>query len=102
MAAIFGLGFSGIIPAYVVAVRDLFPASEASWRVPLVLFTSLSGMAAGSWFAGMLYDRFATYAPAFGVGVLFDLVNLALVGTLLLRNHGRGGRPMPRTAIAGA
>jgi hypothetical protein len=29
---VFGLGFSGIIPAYVLAVRELFPASEASWR----------------------------------------------------------------------
>ncbi len=99
-SAIFGLGFSGIIPAYVVAVRDLFPASEASWRVPLVLFTSLSGMAAGSWFAGRLYDRFATYAPAFGIGVLFDLVNLALVGVLILRSHG--GRPIPHAAMVEA
>ena len=29
VAAAFGLGFSGIIPAYVLAVRELFPASEA-------------------------------------------------------------------------
>ena len=34
VAAWFGLGFSGIIPVYVLAVRELFPASEASWRVP--------------------------------------------------------------------
>ncbi len=100
VSAAFGLGFSGIIPAYVVAVRDLFPAAEASWRVPLVLFTSLSGMAAGSWFAGMLYDRFGYYAPAFGMGMLFDLVNLALVGILILRSHGRGGRSWLRAALA--
>ena len=30
IAAAFGLGFSGIIPAYVLALRELFPASEAS------------------------------------------------------------------------
>ena len=34
VAAIFGLGFSGIVPAYVLAVRELFPASEMAWRVP--------------------------------------------------------------------
>ena len=34
IAAAFGLGFSGIIPSYSVAIRDLFPASEASWRIP--------------------------------------------------------------------
>jgi len=70
VSAAYGLGFSGIIPSYIVATRDLFPSSEASWRVPLVLFTSMSGMAVGSWFAGYLYDRLGYYAPAFAVGVL--------------------------------
>jgi MFS family permease len=82
IAAAYGFGFSGIIPAYVVAVRDLFPSSEASWRVPLVLFTSMTGMAFGSWFAGALYDHFGHYAPAFASGVLFNVLNLALVGFL--------------------
>ncbi len=99
VSAAFGLGFSGIIPAYIVAVRDLFPSSEASWRVPLVLFTSLSGMAAGSWLAGTLYDRFGYYAPAFGVGVLFDLINLALIGILVIRQHLRGGYHTLREAL---
>ncbi|HJS87709.1 MAG TPA: MFS transporter [Acetobacteraceae bacterium] len=89
IAAAYGFGFSGIIPAYVVAVRDLFPSAEASWRVPLVLFTAMGGMAFGSWFAGRLYDHFGYYAPAFGSGVLFNLANLALVGSLVLRQRGR-------------
>ena len=33
VAAAFGLGFSGLIPAYVLTVRELFPASEAGWRI---------------------------------------------------------------------
>jgi MFS family permease len=85
IAAGFGLGFAGIIPAYVLAVRDLFPAAEASWRVPLTLFTVMSGMAFGSWFAGMLYDSFGYYAPACGAGVLFNLANLAVIVFLVLR-----------------
>jgi MFS family permease len=61
VAAAFGLGFSGIIPAYVLAVRELFPASEASWRIPtLLLFSGGFGMAAGGWLAGLLYDHFGT------------------------------------------
>src|SRR6202030_19342 len=56
VAAAFGLGFSGIIPAYVLAVRELFPASEASWRVPIVLLFSGSGMAFGGWLGRALYD----------------------------------------------
>jgi MFS family permease len=88
IAAAFGLGFSGIIPSYSVAIRDLFPASEASWRIPLVLFTAMSGMAFGSWFAGVLYDHFGYYAPAFGVGVVFNLANLLIVGFLVFRLTG--------------
>ncbi|HVZ08106.1 MFS transporter [Rhodopila sp.] len=85
VATAYGFGFSGIIPAYVVSIRDLFPAAEASWRIPLVLFTGMSGMAFGSWFAGRLFDHFGYYAPAFGSGVLFNIANLALLGFLVLR-----------------
>jgi MFS family permease len=85
VAAAYGFGFSGIIPAYVISIRDLFPSTEASWRVPLVLFTAMSGMAFGSWFAGAIFDRFGFYAPAFGSGVLFNVVNLGLIGFLVAR-----------------
>lgn len=91
ISAAFGLGFSGIIPSYAVTIRDLFPSSEASWRIPTVLFTGMSGMAAGSWFGGVLYDHFGHYGPAFVSGVLFNLVNLALVGFLVSRLPRRGG-----------
>ena len=96
----FGFGFSGIIPSYSVAVRELFPASEASWRMPLTLFTAMSGMAFGSWFAGTLYDHFGYYAWAFGISVLFNLLNLTIVGFLVLRTGGTGRTlfwPTPRS-----
>src|ERR1700756_5037211 len=80
VTAAFGLGFSGIIPAYVLAVRELFPASEASWRIPtLLLFSGGFGMAAGGWLAGLLYDHFGTYAPAFAAGVASNCLNLVLI-----------------------
>jgi MFS family permease len=85
VAIFFGLGFSGMIPAYVLAVRDLFPASEAAWRVPALLLFSGSGMAAGGWLAGAIYDRFGFYEAAFGTGLAFNLVNLVIVGSLVLR-----------------
>ena len=85
VAAAFGLGFSGIIPAYVLAVRELFPASEASWRVPTLLLCSGLGMAAGGWTAGAIYDYIGFYAAAFTAGILFNLANLAVIGVLVLR-----------------
>ena len=89
IAGIYGLGFSGIVPAYSIAIRDLFPSAEASWRIPTVLFAGMGGMAAGSWWAGALYDRFGNYAVAFGSGVVFNLANLALIGFLVSRLPAR-------------
>jgi MFS family permease len=85
VSALYGLGFAGIIPAYVLAIREYFPAREASWRIPMLLLFSGGGMAAGGWIAGVLYDYFGYYLPAFSAGILFNLVNLVLVGTLVSR-----------------
>ena len=87
VSAAFGLGFSGIVPSYVVAVRELFPASEASWRVPTFFFLGMSGMAFGSWLAGALYDHYGFYAPAFGAGVFFNIANLVVIGFLVSRQR---------------
>ena len=87
VAAAFGLGFSGIIPAYVLAVRELFPASEASWRIPTLLLCSGSGMAAGGWLAGLLYDHFGYYAPAFAAGIGANVLNLLVIGVLVARQR---------------
>ena len=91
VSALFGLGFSGIIPAYALTARELFPAREAGWRIPLLLFCSGAGMASGSWFAGLLYDHFGYYAPAFAAGLMFNAVNLLLIGTLVWRRSSPGG-----------
>jgi MFS family permease len=89
IAAAFGLGFSGIIPAYVLALRELFPASEASWRIPTLLLFSGLGMASGGWLAGLLYDHFGYYAPAFAAGIGANILNLMVVGLLVARRRYR-------------
>ena len=89
VSAAFGLGFSGIIPSYVVAIRELFPSSEAAWRVPTFFFLGMSGMAFGSWFAGALYDHFGFYAPAFAAGVFFNIANLIVIGFLVSRRRAQ-------------
>jgi MFS family permease len=98
VSAVYGLGFAGIIPAYILAIREFFPAREAGWRMPTLLFFSGSGMAAGGWLAGALYDHFGFYAPAFATGIVFNLVNLALVGTLVYRQQRESGLPTGRAS----
>jgi MFS family permease len=90
VSAAFGLGFAGIIPAYVLTLRELFPAKDAYWRIPTLLLFGGFGMASGGWLAGLLYDHFAYYTPAFATGFGANLLNLAIISFLVLR--GRGGR----------
>jgi MFS family permease len=87
VAALFGLGFSGLVPAYVLALRELYPVREASWRVPVLLMFSGSGMATGAWLGGFLYDWFGYYAPAFVSAIGANMLNLAIVVFLLHRQH---------------
>jgi MFS family permease len=94
VSLLFGLGFAGIVPAYVLAVREHFPASEASWRIPVLLLCSGIGMATGGWLGGVLHDQFGYYAPAFMVGIGANALNLLLIGTLVWRFRG------PRPAMA--
>ena len=85
VSAAFGLGFSGIIPAYVVVLRQMFPASEASWRVPVWFFCNICGMALGGWLAGFIYDELGWYGPAFAAGFAFNLANIGLIAWLAVR-----------------
>jgi MFS family permease len=87
VAALFGLGFSGLVPANVLASRELFPPGDAYWRMPSLLLFSGWGMAGGGWLAGVLYDHFGYYAPAFAVGLGVNLINLVLVATLASRKR---------------
>jgi len=87
VSAAFGLGFSALIPAYVLTIREYYPLSEAHWRIPSLLLLSGSGMAVGGWLAGFLYDMHGYYTPAFAVGVAFNIANIALLFMLVVRQR---------------
>jgi MFS family permease len=93
VAAAFGLGFSGIIPAYVVVLRELYPADEAAWRIPFWFFCNIVGMALGGWLAGYIYDQLGAYGPAFAAGVAFNIGNIAIVWWLAAHRRAAGSRP---------
>src|SRR6201987_3461966 len=85
VSALFGFGFSGLVPANVLASRELFPVGEAYWRIPTLLLCSGTGMAAGGWIGGILYDHFGYYAPAFATGVAVSAVNFMIITVLAFR-----------------
>lgn len=88
ISAMFGLFQGGIVPTYAIIVREYFPAGEAGTRVGLVFMATLIGMALGGWVSGAIFDLSGSYALAFLNGVLWNLVNVAIIGTLLLRGGG--------------
>ena len=85
VAALFGFGFSGLVPANILASREMFPGGEAYWRMPTLLLCSGSGMAAGGYIAGVIYDHFGFYAPAFATGLGVNILNLTIISTLAFR-----------------
>lgn len=42
-------------------------------------------MAAGGWLAGAIFDYAGFYAAAFAAGIIANLANLAIIGTLAFR-----------------
>ena len=84
-ALVFGFGFGGIVPAYAVVIRELFPLRGIGWRIPAVLVGGAIGMAAGGWIGGHVFDSTGSYVDAFAIGLGFNVLNLVLIGTLLLR-----------------
>ena len=50
--------------------------------MPTLLLCSGFGMAAGGWIAGMIYDHFGFYAPAFATGLGINILNFIVIATL--------------------
>jgi len=87
VSALFGLFQGGIIPMYAVIVREYFPPKEAGIRVGIALMFALFGMALGGWMSGAIFDLTGSYRAAFANGFLWNLLNLAIIGWLLVRSR---------------
>jgi MFS family permease len=98
VSGIFGLFQGGIVPMYAVICRELLPPREAGAKIGLVVSATIVGMAFGGYFSGVIYDFTSSYRMAFLNGVLWNGVNLAVVGWLFWRRSTLA--PKPRLASA--
>ncbi|HEX6957120.1 MAG TPA: MFS transporter [Ferrovibrio sp.] len=89
ISAIFGLVQGGIVPSYAFIVRELFPASQAGFRVSLTISATMAGMALGGWMSGAIYDLTGSYQAALLNGILWNIANMA-IAFVLLRRQWRG------------
>src|SRR5882724_10650487 len=88
ISAMFGLFQGGIVPSYAIIVRESMPASEAATRVGIVILASVVGMSFGGWVSGVIFDATGSYAAAFLNGVAWNLVNVTIMVSLLIRARG--------------
>ena len=98
VSGIFGLFQGGIVPMYAVICRELLPPREAGAKIGLVVSATIIGMAFGGYFSGVIFDWTSSYRMAFLNGVIWNAVNVAVVGWLLWRR--RKLSPKPRFATA--
>ena len=89
ISALFGFFQGGIVPMYAVIVRDYFPPREIGTRLGLVLMATLFGMALGGWMSGYIFDLTGSYRAAFANGLLWNLINVSITASLLLRSSRR-------------
>jgi MFS family permease len=87
ISGIFGLFQGGIVPMYAVIAREYLPPREAGARIGFVITSTIIGMAIGGLLSGAIFDLFGSYRLAFLNGVLWNLVNILVIGMLLLRRR---------------
>jgi MFS family permease len=96
VSGIFGLFQGGIVPMYAIICRELLPPREAGAKIGLVVVATIFGMAFGGYVSGVIFDLTGSYRAAFLNGVLWNLINLAIVGWLFWRRR----RVAPAAALA--
>ena len=89
VSALFGLFQGGIVPSYAIIVREYFSPKVAGTTVSIVLTATLFGMALGGWMSGVIFDLTGSYRAAFLNGIAWNLLNMAIAGTLLWRSRKR-------------
>ena len=93
ISGLFGLFQGGIVPMYTVIIRTYLPPREAGARVGFVMMATIFGMACGGLASGYVFDLTASYRMAFLNGLIWNMLNLAIIGWLILR-------PAPRRQAA--
>ena len=87
ISGIFGLFQGGIVPMYAVLAREYLPASEAGAKIGIVITATILGMAVGGVVSGWIYDWFLSYRVAFLNGLVWNFLNIAIVGWLIIKGR---------------
>lgn len=102
LAALFGLGYAGVMTALILCAREFSPPRNTGLSIGLVAFFGWIGMALGAWQGGLFYDLNGDYVQAFLNSSIAGAINLLILGLLYLYTVRWAGRGALResTAIA--
>jgi MFS family permease len=89
IAAIFAVGYGGVIPAYAVIVREYIPPGRVGRATGTVMLFGNIGMGLGGFLGGVLFDWSGSYLASFGAATAAGIANVAIVGTLLFHLRAR-------------
>jgi MFS family permease len=96
VAALFGIGYGGVVPSYAIIIREMIPARMTGVVMGTVFFFGNLGMSTGGYLGGALHDLSGAYPVSFAAGALSGVVNLLIVGTLLFHTRvRRAALPQP-------
>jgi MFS family permease len=84
LSALFGFGFAGNMTCLSLCVRQAVPASRFGGAIGAVMMVAWTGMAAGGYLGGVLFDVSLSYTLSFAFAGISGVLNLAVIGALIL------------------
>lgn len=97
LAALFGLGYSGVVTCLVVCVRELTPVRQQGASQGLVIFSGWVGHGLGGYISGVLFDMTGAYVLSYVAAALAGLLGLTALVALLVYDTRRRARPEQAT-----
>jgi len=83
LSAIFGVGFSGVMTAVWVCIRELVEPRLAATALAVVVGFAWLGMGLGGWHGGHAFDVTGSYHRPYLDAVGTGIINLIIVGGLI-------------------
>jgi predicted MFS family arabinose efflux permease len=98
LSAVYGIGFSGVMTAVWVCIRELVEPRVVATSLAVVVMFAWFGMGFGGWHGGYAYDVTGSYVRAYLDAVGTGVLNLVIVGALIRRVGRARALPAPQPA----
>ncbi|MFZ5780776.1 MAG: MFS transporter [Pseudomonadota bacterium] len=95
LSVIHGIPYIAIVQGYALILRQVYGPTIAGWRLGVVMLFAMAGMAGGGWLGGAIFDATLSYRLAFQAALVFNLLNLMLLGAFYIAQRRRPMTSLP-------